>query len=118
MHDDHVRRSHELRDRRKILVLVRQVRTHARVDGEAAADDEHRVAVCRRARDQLSADHRRGARAIVNDDLLTPHFAELLTDQPGKEVCAAAGRKRHDDAHRLDGKILRVGRSSKSSNNG
>ncbi len=53
------------------------------------------------------------ARTIVDDRLLPPDRGQLLRDRACKEICAAAGRERRDDADRLDRVRLRNRRQPK-----
>ena len=71
--------------------------------------DEQRVAVRLGLRGELGADDAVGAAAIVHDDGLPPRLAQLLRDGARDDVGAAAGRKRHDEAHR-PGRIGRLRR--------
>jgi hypothetical protein len=50
--------------------------------------------------DGVGADNRTRARTIIDDYRLAPHFGQLLRERPGHDVVAAAGRVRHDHAHR------------------
>ena len=71
MHHQHVRRIHELGDRRKILErIVGQVLEQRRVDRDRGRGEQQRVAVGRRARDLAHADVAGGAAAVVDDDAL------------------------------------------------
>ena len=51
----------------------------------------HRVAVRRRLRDDLGADHRAGAGLEVEHNGLAPDLVQLLRHQPGNDVGGAAG---------------------------
>ena len=70
--------------------------------------EQERVAVGCRGRDELGADQARGARAIVDDDLLAEHFAEALRDDARHHVDRTARGRRRDHADRPVG-IIRVG---------
>ena len=67
---------------------------------ECRGDDEQRITVRRRFRDEIGADDAVGAGAVVDHALLAETFGEFLTHETAEDVVAAAGRKRHDDAHR------------------
>src|SRR5688572_21257472 len=61
-----------------------------------------------RAGGELRSYHAVGARPVIHDGLLTESLGELLCDEPSKDVVAAAGRERNDQAHGLGGKAARV----------
>src|SRR5262249_5687252 len=69
------------------------------VDREPAGRDVERVAVGGGAGDEFGRDVAAGARLVVHDDLLAPHFREPRTDDAADRIDAAAGRERH---HELD----------------
>ena len=69
---------------------------------------EQRIAVGRRLGGKLAADVATGPGAVVHHDGLAPHIGEFLRRDTGHDIGRAARRKRHDDPHRLDGKILRA----------
>ena len=58
-----------------------------------------RVAVGRRLRDLVGADHRAGARAVLDHDRLLEGRLEVLPDIARIDVGRAAGPERHDDPH-------------------
>jgi hypothetical protein len=64
------------------------------------------VAVGRRLRDRVGADDTRAAGTVL-DHRGMAGLAELRGDHARQDVGHAAGRKRHDDADRPRGKILR-----------
>src|SRR5581483_8930024 len=55
-----------------------------------------------------SADATGGAGPVLDDARLAENVGEMLRQQAGDEIGAAARRKRHDDADRLR-RILRLG---------
>ena len=107
MHGEHVVHARDHRDRREVFQrVVAQLRIESRVHGERAdVAEEQRVAVGRAARDELGADLARRAAAVVDDDLLRPHFAELLRDDAAHEVGGARRRERDDDADGARGEV-------------
>ena len=88
---------------------VRQVRRdHMRSD----ARDDERVAVGRRLRHEVRADHAAGAAAVLDDEAFLQLIGELRADQPAERVGAAAGAEGHDD---LDGpRGVRLGERSET----
>ena len=82
MHDQHVRRIHELGDRREILDrVVRQVLEQRRIDRDRGRGEQQRVAVRRRARHLPHADIAGGAAAVVDHDLLAERLATATVDR-------------------------------------
>src|SRR6266571_2791022 len=70
---------------------------------------EERVAVGGRLRHGVRADMAARAGLVLDEHLLLPNFGELRRHEARERVGAAAGRKGHDDAHRLRGEGLRGG---------
>ena len=56
--------------------------------------------------------HAAGAGLVLDDDRRAERFGEPLRHEARDEVRAAAGRERHDDAHRLGRVLLRKGRQA------
>ena len=102
MNDGNARRRDDMRDGRKILDrVVRQLRIECGPGAEIGDVSEHeRVAVRRRARDDLHADSAVAAGSIVDDDLLVPCFGQLLRDQARDDVCTAPGYEWHHQTYR------------------
>ena len=97
--DQHVRLKCEERHRREILEhVIRERRPGGGIDDETRRRYKQRVAVRRGLRRQLRADDGPAAGAVIDDDLLPPHFRQLLRDHARHDVGAAACRVRHDDA--------------------
>ena len=69
-----------------------------RVRGRVGEPDRVAVRLC--ARDRLGADDAAGADAVVDHDLLAEPLGQLLADDAGDGVGAAAGLERHDQADR------------------
>ncbi len=108
--DQQVRRHADQHDRHEIaLGVVAQLRLQARRE-RMAVDVRHQqhAAVARLGRDIVGREHAGDAGLGLDDDLLVPHHAELLADDAGQRIGAAAGRKADDDAHRAVRPGLRV----------
>ena len=73
---------------------VRRVRAHR---------DQQRVAVGRRGRDRLRADHVGGTGPVLHEDGHAPAFVHALGEQAPERIDRAARRERHDDPNRLLG---------------
>ena len=114
---------HRQRDERSRR-MIGQVRIGGGRDRHhAARADEQRVAIVRLVHHELGRDPPAGAGLVLVDDGLAQDFAELLADQAGKDVVAAAGRERHDHADRLVGIVggriaLRRGRRERRQDHG
>ena len=52
-------------------------------------DDEKRVAIRRRFRGEVGADHAAGAGAVIDEDLLSEPLAELIGDDAADDVVAS-----------------------------
>ncbi|MFI4930485.1 MAG: hypothetical protein ACHP83_09610 [Burkholderiales bacterium] len=61
---------------------------------------QQRVAVGLRLGGFGGAERAAGARLVVDDDGLAERHSELRCDRARQDVSAAAGRERHDEAHR------------------
>ena len=79
--------------------VVRQL-VQRRAGGIARRHHGDRVAVRVGARRNLGADRAAGARAVVDDELLAELLGQPRRQQARDDVGAAAGRERHDHAHR------------------
>ena len=85
-----------------------QLREHRRVDRDGAdVAEEDGVAVGRGLRRRVQADVARGAGAVLDHDLLAEQLGQARLQDAADEVRRAAGRERHDHAHRLVG-VLRA----------
>ena len=86
----------------------------------AGVGEAERIAVRLGARDLLGADAAAAADAVLDDQLLTQALTELLRDQAGDGVRAAAGGERDDEADRplrparVGGLCMRRGRPKAS----
>lgn len=69
------------------------------------ADGSHQqgVAIAGRPGHDLCAHVASGARPVVHDELLAKRTAKVRHQRTRQDVGSAAGRKGHDDAHRLGG---------------
>ncbi|MGY3224149.1 hypothetical protein ACVIM5_004756 [Bradyrhizobium sp. USDA 4512] len=103
----HLRHGRDQRHRREILQRVVGNPLHAGADRQrAGARDRHRVAVGRRLRDRVGAEHAALAGAVVDDHGLPCELRDLLPDHPRDDVVRPAGRERHDQPERLGREIL------------
>ena len=97
----HARRRDELADRREV---AQDVELHVGIgrgqDGDRGGRDQQRVAVVRRARHLLGADHLSGAGPVLDHELLAHGLRQPLGQDARADVGAAAGLGRNDDAHR------------------
>src|SRR4051812_49908637 len=91
----------ETRDRRKIAQrVVAGVRIEMRIYGDrSGVSESDRIAVRHRLRAERSTKTALRAAAIVDHDLLLPHFGKFRADDAADRVSAAAWRRRHDPAH-------------------
>jgi hypothetical protein len=67
------------------------------------------VTVRRRLHDGERGEAAVAADAVLHDDRLRPLLGEMVGDDARHQVRRPARRKRHDDAHRAGGIILRGG---------
>ena len=67
-------------------------------NGVAVRGQHQGVAIGRALGDRGGAGN---ARAVLDDDLLFPLFAQFVGDRARQQIGGAAGRERHDDAHDL-----------------
>ena len=106
----HFRHGRDQRYRRQILQRVVGDGLHAWVDGERAGTrDRDGVAIRRRLRHRIGADHAALPAAIVDHDRLFHQLRHALADHPRDDVIGPAGRERHDQFDGLCRKILRRG---------
>jgi hypothetical protein len=68
---------------------------------------QQRIAIRRRARNDLGADIASGAGFVVDHDRRTQRLRDARHDDPGERIRASSGRKRHDEAHRPVGILVR-----------
>ncbi len=102
MGDQHLRRGADQRDRHEVLHrIVARLGIDGRIDAVRHVGVEQRVAVGRRPRDDLRAQHAGGARPVVDDQVVAADLLELLRHQPPGEVGAAARRIGHHEADGL-----------------
>src|SRR6185503_15459499 len=76
---------------------------------DVVVGEQQRIAVRRRLDRQVDADRAAGAGAVLDEHLLAEPARNVLADEPGDEVEPAAGRERHDEAHRP----VRIGLSAR-----
>jgi hypothetical protein len=110
MHDEHVGRSREQRDRREVPRHVeRQVLEEELVHGEVARGREHqRVAIRLGARALGHADVAGSAGLVLHHHGLLPLLRELGAHGARQQVRDATGGIGHDDAHGLRGIVLGI----------
>ena len=91
--DQHIGALRQQADRGEILDRVVVELVEPGIDRMGHGDDEQGVAVRRRLRDRLGADHAAGAAAVVDHDLLAEAVAELDGDQRARprRCCRPAG---------------------------
>ena len=93
-----------------LLPVVRRAAEQGRAVGQRGRRHEERVAVGRRTRDKLGADHGAGAGLVLDDDRLTQFDLQPRRDDAGGDVDISAGCEGRDDLHRFGRPVLRVGR--------
>jgi hypothetical protein len=109
--NEHQRERAEARDAGEIArEAVGQLGVQARVRGERGGQEHQRVAVRRRARNELRADVAVAAAAVVDHELLAERLAELDRDQAAEDVGGPTGRERNHEPHRPRGVGLRRSR--------
>ena len=97
-------------DRRKVFDgIIGDFRIHARIDHEARAHHENRVAVGRRACHRGHAGVAAGAGNVFGVNLLPPDLRQFLRDDTRDHIGRPAGPKGHDQSHRPCGISLRRG---------
>ena len=107
VHREHIGRPAQIGDvgeiahRVETRILVHGGREHVR----GHAGDDERVAVGLGTRHRLGADETAAAGAVLDEELLAEHRAELLAEHAPQEVVRAAGRVGHDHPHRLGGPV-------------
>ena len=84
---------------------IRLVRKQRLVRGERVGDGEQRVAVRRRFRDHVGADHRGRAGPVLDDHRLLELLGQGLRDLAAEYVARAAGAERRNDLDRA-GRIV------------
>ncbi len=98
----HLGRRADQGDRREALHrIVLCLGVHRRIDAVGHVSVEQRIAVGRRARDDLRAEHARRAGPVVDDHGEARGLLQLLRDQAPGEIGAAARRVRHHEADGL-----------------
>ena len=109
VHDEDVRADRDHGDRNEILldVVVHLLQQRIRDDRPEVAEQD-RVTVGRLLRRVFHADGARRARLELDQALLSPHVGELLPDDAGHHVRAAAAGIGHDELDGLGGIVLRV----------
>jgi hypothetical protein len=75
----------------------------------AIADRVSGATVRRRIDDPFGAEVTAGPRSILDHEGLSQPIGKPLADQPRRDIDAAPGRKRRNDAHRPRGIALRAG---------
>ncbi len=98
--DDGRRRHRDHADRHEVFVPVAQVLDQHAVGDDAGPADQERVTIGRSLCDRRRADHRAGARAVLNDDRLTEVLARRLGRDACDQIVGATRTERHDPADR------------------
>ena len=99
-HDDHVVGGRK-RDRLEVAErIVGHLAEEHRIDGETADIEQDGVAVGRRLGHLRGADAAARTADVLDIELLAELLAQFLHHQPGEDIRRAAGRERHDHAHR------------------
>ena len=100
------------RHRREIPRWIeREFPVQARIDGVAGTDEDDGIAVGFGLGGDLRADDAARAATVVHHKSRAQVLREFLRDDAAEVVGAAAGRERHDHAHRTRGILLRHGRN-------
>ena len=108
VHDQHQRREADHRDRREILQRVVRVVLHERRRHyEYRRGEPERVTVLGRRGDGAHADGVAATALVLDDHGLLHALRQLLPDEAGKDVGAAARSVGDDDPDRLGGIVLR-----------
>ncbi len=71
-----------------------------RVDRVRCVSHQERIAVGRRVHDRLGADIAAGARAVVDDELVTELVRQPLRNEARRDVDRAGGRSADNQSHR------------------
>ena len=102
--DEHVGHGADERDRREVPVEVElEVLVDLRRDEKLRGHHQPRVAVGRRARDDLRAERAGDARPRIHDDALVPRLVEPFREHAGDDVRPGARRAADDEADRRSG---------------
>jgi hypothetical protein len=97
--DDDIERARHQGDRRKGAErIVRQLGIERRIDRVGERRHQQRVAVWGARRHRGGADDGAGARLVLDDDRLAEIRGHRLAEPARNNICAPAGRERHDDA--------------------
>ena len=107
-HHHQVGYDRDQRDRCKIARRVVASRIEPRIDRETRPGQKHGVAVGRGLRDGLGPDVAASATFVFNNDLLAPQLRQSVRQRAAERIAAAAGWKRHDEAHVAAGIVLRA----------
>jgi len=103
MRDQQVRRHTDFRDRGDIVDRIRCRLVERSARRKAARSDQDGIAIRLGFEGQFYADQSARSAAIVDHELSPQQLREFLRNPACKDVGAAAGRERHDNAHRLCG---------------
>ena len=100
-------------DRNEVLErVIGTIFVEARVHDITRGGHQERVAVARRSRDIDGTDIAAGPANVLDIELLSEFFRQLLPDQSRHHVSWSAGRKRHNDLHRMIGITCGLGRTA------
>src|SRR2546428_14104145 len=83
--------------------IVTETLVERGVDHVVRADGEERVAIRRRTHDNLGGDIAAGARAVLDDELLTEPLGQRLSHNARDDIDRLSGGKTDHHAHRARG---------------
>ncbi len=99
--EDQQRRRADHGDRHQVLLdVIGHARLQGGHDGEGQVREQQRVAIRRGSRDVFGAEHRAGARAVLDHDRLPERGTEPRLDQPRQHVRRPARGEGHHQADR------------------
>ena len=108
VHGEHLRLAPEQAHRHQILEEVDVQLQHMRRACHVVVGEQERIAVGRRLDRGVDADRAAGAGAVLDEHLLAEPARDVFAGEPRDEVEPAAGRERHDEAHRPVRPVLRA----------
>ena len=97
-HGDHG--AGDARDGDHVLRIIGQLVVEVGMGGERAHRRHQQSVIVVRAEETGDGDDAVAAGAVLDDDRLVPHRRELVGEQAGADVDAAAGPERDDEMHR------------------
>jgi hypothetical protein len=111
LHDQDQRPGGDLRDRRQLRQIERVVRMQRLGDQRAGRNEEEGMTIGRRARELAQRRNEIAPDLVLDEDRGAEVFTHLLGDQARHDIGGAAGRQPDQEADRLAGEVLRMGRS-------